>query len=61
MNKASHIFVLLVVLGLLFMQVQNKTLIKQLQVKLDEMKEECVVARDVESPILIIGIPEEEK
>lgn len=61
MNKATNIFVLLVVFGLLFMQVQNKALIKELQVKLDEMKEECVVARDVESPILIIGIPEEEK
>lgn len=61
MSKATHIFVLLVVLGLLFMQAENKSTIKELQVKLDEMKEECVVARDVESPILIIGIPEEEK
>ncbi len=61
MSKATQIFVLLVVLGLLFMQVENKALIKELQVKLDEMKEECVVARDVESPILIIGIHEEEK
>lgn len=60
MNKATHIFVLLVVLGLLFMQVQNKALIKELQVKLDEMKEECVVARDVE-PMIIIAVPEEEK
>lgn len=61
MNKATHIFVLLVVLGLIWMQAENKSTIKELQVKLDEMKEECVVARDVESPVLIIGIPEEEK
>lgn len=59
MSKATHIFVLIVVLGLLFMQISNKQTIKDLQVKLDEMKDECVVARDVESPILIIGIPEE--
>lgn len=61
MNKPTIIFTLLIILGLIFLQIQNKTLIKQLQVKLDEMKEECVVARDVESPILIIGIPEEKK
>lgn len=58
MNKATHIFVLLVVLGLLFMQISNKQTIKELQIKLDEMKEECVVARDVE-PMTIIAAPEE--
>jgi len=59
MTKATNIFVLIVVLGLVFMQVQNKALIKQLQVKLDEFGEQCVVARDVE-PMIIIAVPEEE-
>jgi len=61
MNKATHIFVLLVVLGLLFMQAENKFVIKKLETKIEEMKEGCVVFNDVENPILIIGIPEEEK
>lgn len=60
MNKATHIFVLILVLGLVFLQVQNKALIKELQVKLDEVGEQCVVAGDVE-PMIIIGVPEEEK
>ncbi len=60
MERATSIFVLIVVLGLVFMQIQNKALIKQLQVKLDEVGEQCVVARDVE-PMIIIAVPEEEK
>ncbi len=59
MTKATNIFVLLIVLGLVSMQIQNKALIKQLQVKLDEFAEQCVVARDVE-PMIIIAVPEEE-
>ena len=59
MTKVTNIFVLIVVLGLVFMQIQNKALIKQLQVKLDEFGEQCVVARDVE-PMIIIAVPEEE-
>jgi hypothetical protein len=58
MDKWMNIFVLIVVLGLVFMQIQNKALIKQLQVKLDEVGEQCVVARDVE-PMIIIAVPEE--
>lgn len=61
MSKPTAIFVLLVVVGLLVMQLNNKAMITQLQVSLQEMQEQCVVARDVESPILIIGIPEEDK
>lgn len=60
MNKWMNIFVLIVVLGLVFMQVNNKQMIKELQVKLDEVGEQCVVARDVE-PMIIIAVPEEEK
>lgn len=60
MERATSIFVLIVVLGLVFMQIQNKALIKELQVKLDEVGEQCVVARDVE-PMIIIAVPEEEK
>lgn len=58
MTKATNIFVLLIVLGLVFMQVSNKQMIKELQVKLDEFGEQCVVARDVE-PMIIIAVPEE--
>lgn len=58
MSKATSIFVLIVVLGLVFMQIQNKQMIKELQVKLDEVGEQCVVARDVE-PMIIIAVPEE--
>ncbi len=58
MERPTSIFVLIVVLGLLFLQVQNKALIKELQVKLDEVGEQCVVARDVE-PMIIIAVPEE--
>ncbi len=58
MNKATHIFVLILVLGLIWMQVCNKQMIKEIQVKLDEFGEQCVVARDVE-PMIIIAVPEE--
>jgi len=61
MTKATHIFVLLVVLGLVWMQAENKYTIKKLETKIEEIKEDCVVFSDVENPILIIGIPEEEK
>lgn len=60
MNKWMNIFVLIVVLGLVFMQIGNKQMIKELQIKLDEVGEQCVVARDVE-PMIIIAVPEEEK
>jgi len=58
MSKVTHIFVLLVVLGLIWMQAENKSTIKELQIKLDEFGEQCVVARDVE-PMIIIAVPEE--
>jgi len=60
MTKPTAIFVLLVVVGLLVMQLNNKAMIRQLQVSLQEMQEQCVVARDVE-PMIIIAVPEEEK
>jgi len=60
MTKPTAIFVLLVVVGLLVMQLNNKAMIRQLQVSLQEMQEQCVVARDVE-PMIIIAVPEEDK
>jgi len=58
MTKPTAIFVLLVVVGLLVMQLSNKAMITQLQVSLQEMEEQCIVARDVE-PMIIIAVPEE--
>lgn len=60
MTKPTAIFVLLVVVGLLVMQLNNKAMIRQLQVSLQEMQEQCVVARDVE-PMIIIAVPEDGK